>query len=377
MFGLIEASWGLGSAIGIVGCVGTSCGLVLEKHSHAQNECDEKPVAYYRQPWWLAGFSMFLAGQILNLIAMSMAPQTVLSCLGAMSLVFNALFAMLILGEDLLRTQLLAMVGVIAGVILVITNTPASDIVVHTGDIVVLVSPLISFEVCVTTLILAVFLPLCWIVISFFQPALMSIFWAMASAVSSGYTVSCFKSGALFFTAVASPLRYMQTYCVLGVAVVLSLLQVHTLNLGLKVGDAMIVVPTYFALGMLAQLAMAEIVFHELEAWSSRGQANTFIFGVSMVVLCTVVMVRVAREEIVDDEETTPGLRERTPLRTYLSKHTTDLISPHSADTDMSVRARYPRSSSISSLSPVAFRSSFDGQERVYTVSVTGPMGIA
>jgi len=72
----------------------------------------------------LLGFGFFLAAQIINMVSMAMTPQAVLSCLGSWTMVCNAVFARILLKENLSRIQVVAVVGLIFSTIAVICFAP-------------------------------------------------------------------------------------------------------------------------------------------------------------------------------------------------------------------------------------------------------------
>ena len=95
-----------------------------------RNEKSGKKMNYMKQPWWIAGpraFAMprhaspgmgsFILGQAANMPAMALAPQTMLSCLGGLSLVFNSAYAHVLLGERLVWSEVLVMMAMVTGAV--------------------------------------------------------------------------------------------------------------------------------------------------------------------------------------------------------------------------------------------------------------------
>lgn len=58
--------------------------------------------------------------------AMALAPQTMLSCLGGLSLVFNSAYAHVLLGERLVWSEVLVMMAMVTGAVMVVCVTPVS-----------------------------------------------------------------------------------------------------------------------------------------------------------------------------------------------------------------------------------------------------------
>eukprot|EP00438_Fugacium_kawagutii_P034538 Skav213828 [mRNA] locus=scaffold1987:721293:722305:+ [translate_table: standard] len=104
------ASQYLGYACGVAFCVAchafTALGIVTQKSvlKASTNGC-----LYYTQPLWIAGLVLIIVGQLLNLPALAFVPQTVVSVLGGLSIVFSSALAPAVLGERLGKDQVLAM----------------------------------------------------------------------------------------------------------------------------------------------------------------------------------------------------------------------------------------------------------------------------
>eukprot|EP00746_Dinoflagellata_sp_MGD_P133691 gnl/MRDRNA2_/MRDRNA2_67441_c0_seq1.p1 gnl/MRDRNA2_/MRDRNA2_67441_c0~~gnl/MRDRNA2_/MRDRNA2_67441_c0_seq1.p1 ORF type:complete len:433 (+),score=86.97 gnl/MRDRNA2_/MRDRNA2_67441_c0_seq1:180-1301(+) len=286
-------------------------------------------------PLWVIGFATWLAAQIINFVAMAMAPQVVLSCLGLWSLVCNMVFAHLILGETILRDQALVMLCLMVSVAIVIVNAPqpTAEKVKRGGDVETLAADFLhpDFQLLTACFLGGILALWCLAVGSrwIFRRSsgdgsdgenreawegyvgdLQPIAWAASSAAATGYTALLFKCIAqvLISTAdtdenmvsqkVASPWTLWQTYAILVSAMVLAPTEVHLLNMALKCGDALLVVPMYFALGMLAQLLTGAVFFQEFKDFQSQWQANFFVTGVVLALLCIIMMARVQQSQV-------------------------------------------------------------------------------
>ncbi|CAE8596817.1 unnamed protein product, partial [Polarella glacialis] len=141
----------------------TALGLVLQKYSHTDNERCGKTRLYYKQPWWLMGLAIFGIGQAVNLIAMALTPQTMLSCLGALSLVFNAVFAWSILRETVRTSEILPMAGMILGALLVVASTPVAPSHRHASAGEIIGGAMWQFFFVLTAALLLVLLGALWL----------------------------------------------------------------------------------------------------------------------------------------------------------------------------------------------------------------------
>merc|ERR1711907_702052 len=108
-----------------------------------------------------------------------------------------------------------------------------------------------------------------------------------------------------------SPSTYLvlpHFYCMLSAGLALSVIMLHCINIGLQEGDALIVVPMYYALGMLFQNLVAGVFFDEFDAFSGAGQSLVFTSGVMVLLLCLGALpfaqVSGTRAELCDRKET-------------------------------------------------------------------------
>merc|ERR1719387_3297942 len=119
---------------------------------------------------------------------MSMAPQVMLSSLGAWSLISNAIFACGVLGEKLKWLEIVAIFGVVCSSLMVILSTPSVDqrYVVH-GDIGNISARFTEpvFGAVVTGLLL--FIGAIWFLTFKVYTSMVPLFWAFVCAVASGF----------------------------------------------------------------------------------------------------------------------------------------------------------------------------------------------
>lgn len=100
-----EISIPLGIFIGLMASFVQSGGLAIQRRSHVLNSqlptSDRK--AEYRRPLWLLGFVVFITSNVLgSFVQVASLPVVILAPLGAVSLLWNALFARLLLRPPLI-----------------------------------------------------------------------------------------------------------------------------------------------------------------------------------------------------------------------------------------------------------------------------------
>lgn len=353
--------WLIGACICIASNALTALGLVTQKYSHMQNELAQEKRKYYKQPLWGVGMAVFLFGQVINLAAMALCPQAMLSCLGGTSLVFNTMYARLILREQLRLVQALAMATMMLGAVFVVMSAPVRDTpaVVYPWQV---TAALLKNYFVAITLTLAVSIGIFAIVTKLHFPHLKPVVWALTCATCGSYSMTFFKCAAEVMALSSHCWQHFEIYCLGVLACWCALMQVHSMNLALRWGNAVTVVPTFFALGVLCQLALSQLAFEELSELKGASRICSFCVGVSLVVASTIAIVNATSlkpEPRGEDEE-----EQSMPLLRNTSKAASD---PGMFRTSSSL---------LDVLSAQEFRASFD-DERIYTVSFAGPMGIA
>lgn len=112
----------LGITIGLLASCVQSLGLTVQRKSHLLNQAcsegDRRPD--YRRPLWLIGFGIFISSNILgSLFQIASLPVVILAPLGAVSLLWNAFFARLILGDLFSKYMVLGTLFVATGAVLI------------------------------------------------------------------------------------------------------------------------------------------------------------------------------------------------------------------------------------------------------------------
>lgn len=294
--------WGLVSCV--MGSIFIALGLVLQKFSHHENVKKHTGFPFYVQRMWVIGFLLYVVGQCGNLIAMAFAPQTMLSCLGTVSLIFNTIFAWGILGEAIVMAEFVAMGGLVAGVVIVILIVPdeAQRSLHHTAagmtgmlieaKFLILAGSMVAF-------LLAVYVAMRVSKVKGLRP----IFYSLTTATLNGFNFTLWKCLSMLVINLHHPFMHWQLFAVLGVVTPLVILQPITLNMALRSGEAMIVVPTNFAGGIIAQIFCAEVAFGELGFIDSHKEKT--IFWLAVCLLCTSIAIMV-RAQISNGKESMP-----------------------------------------------------------------------
>ncbi|QRW05598.1 Magnesium transporter NIPA [Ceratobasidium sp. AG-Ba] len=117
-----QVSVALGITIGLLASFVQSLGLTVQRKSHLLNQAcseeDRRPD--YRRPLWLIGFGIFISSNILgSIFQIASLPVVILAPLGAVSLLWNAFFARLILGDVFSKYMVLGTIFIATGAVLI------------------------------------------------------------------------------------------------------------------------------------------------------------------------------------------------------------------------------------------------------------------
>eukprot|EP00438_Fugacium_kawagutii_P017167 Skav229158 [mRNA] locus=scaffold1381:21349:37961:+ [translate_table: standard] len=294
-------------------------------------EGEDLAPAHFRQPWWIAGMCAFVLGQAANIPAMALAPQTMLSCLGGLSLVFNSTYAHILLGERLKWTEIAVMFAMVMGAVMVVSVTPVyANQIFHS-----ILKPAFTITAACVVLTL-IFLKILSKQLSYSEAAglgavspaaalpcpaiprfrphpLKIIFLGLTCAATGSYSMTFFKCGAEVVGETSRWWMNLELYVLGLVALGVVCVQIFSMNQGLKHGDlpalwqqmvfrdVVIVIPTFFALGVLFSLIQAQLAFGELN--DLKGIENILIFatGVVLVIGSTVALLMLHTDEEEDD----------------------------------------------------------------------------
>ena len=108
----------IGVLIAIAGGLVSSFGLVFQKYAHKLNEALPKEERGNFKV--IAGFMIYILGTAIFLVASPYAPQSVLAALASVNLVGNAVWAPLLLKENIGRIDLIGLVFICGGIVLVV-----------------------------------------------------------------------------------------------------------------------------------------------------------------------------------------------------------------------------------------------------------------
>ena len=112
--------WYFGVLLSICASICSNLGVNMQKFSMTKEQTRKgENRAYICQPLWAVGLVLVIAGSVGDFVALGFAAQSLAVPVGALTMVFNVLFAHYWLGEDLNRKDMLATFMVMIGVVCV------------------------------------------------------------------------------------------------------------------------------------------------------------------------------------------------------------------------------------------------------------------
>ncbi|CAE7938063.1 unnamed protein product, partial [Symbiodinium necroappetens] len=135
------------------------------------------------------------------------------------------------------------------------------------------------------------------IVASVVAPVLKPFFLGLTCAACGSYGMTLFKVGAEVVGKTEHWWLNVELYVLAIFALAVCVIQVHTLNLGLRHGEVVTIIPTFFALGVLFSLFQAEMAFGELNDLGGATHIVMFVAGVVLVIGSTLALLLLQRDE--------------------------------------------------------------------------------
>ncbi|KAF5355626.1 hypothetical protein D9756_003769 [Leucocoprinus leucothites] len=112
----------LGITIGLIASFIQSLGLTIQRKSHVLNQSlpKHRQRVEHRRPLWLLGFATFILSNLIgSLVQIASLPVVILAPLGAVSLLWNAFFARLLLGDVFSPWMVIGTILIAGGAVLI------------------------------------------------------------------------------------------------------------------------------------------------------------------------------------------------------------------------------------------------------------------
>jgi drug/metabolite transporter (DMT)-like permease len=292
----------LGVCVSLVGHSTSALGLNLQRYAHVMKS--DQPLV--RRLPWLIGMACIALCEVINFVAMSLAPVSIITPLGAFSVIASAVFGNLLFSEPVTRTGILGIACITIGTILIVTNGPSSSrdfTVEQFKDLIA--RPYVIAYICGIAAVM-VFLGIFGRNNLFGILGLASL--GAANSIVISKALSTFVKVSIFE---ANQLSKLLPY-ILAVVLVLSLvLQVRMVNRALENHKCYIVNSLYFVMLTLMTVINATIVYGEMIAVAGVA-AVLFTAGAAGVVV-GVYLLAVTKDDAASDEERRSLARNKLP----------------------------------------------------------------
>ena len=308
----------LGVSLAVAGNTLIACSLTLQKYC-VNREAATGVKASSTPLFWVALVGM-IAGEVGNFTAFGFASQTVVSPLGAVSVIVNTILAAIFLKEGIYRRTLGGIALTLAGASLVVLFSPPPLDDLSTEEFLHLLShpSAYGYLVAVGATIIAL-----WVVEPWWGAHLVLIDVMLCSLLGS-ITVICSTALSKFIrlalnndrTTIMSPVPYI----LIPILVTTAVLQLRFLNKAMANFNSAVVVPTYYVTFTLCSISGGIWVFDEAwrQSWFAPLPQKEWLFFLG-VLLCVIGVAMVAIKPAVTKPTTEPTPAEQTapaPART-------------------------------------------------------------
>jgi len=292
-----EWFWAIGVIVTLFGATLTVVGFMVQKQSHSATTSTDSfgrtgaPTRpYWMEGRWLLGGLIWLLGNLICWVALGLAPQSVLAAINCWNIVITLVIAPLLLGEPVSTRTAWSAVILACGTGWVVMFGPK---VYQQHTVVLIVEALKKPQSIIAFALTFVFL-LAMLVTGYnrwrnrMSQTLSYVQFTAISATFAWYATLLSKSTAKVLVAsvqLHQSLYLNPVFWVLAAAFpVCAAAQMHFLNMGLKHGDAVTVIPIYEALSMTGQIVIGGLVFDEFASLGPRQHA-WFWPGVAIVLV--------------------------------------------------------------------------------------------
>ena len=277
----------VGVLCAIAGNVLNGVSFQMQRYVHANNARRE---SYVKFPLWWIGLICMLTGEIGNMIAYGLAPASLVSPLGVVGIVANAILSRVFLKEVIPTRGVIGIVCSVAGSVLVVLGAPESDVSTSIFDNVV------SWQG--FGLLCGVLLGCAYIM----NPLRLSI--AISDDFSNTYVVCyctvCSLCGAVTvtsskvvstalaqavngdYTEFTSSRTCWLTYTLAISMIIFNIYQIQVLNIALIHFESTQVMPVYYIIFTSVSIATGMVLFHETSFDPIIQKALLFICGVAL-----------------------------------------------------------------------------------------------
>lgn len=296
--------------IGILGQGLSSLGLVLMKKN---NKSKTQPKEWYKNGFWWLSFLVFVCGNVSQAVALTLGSQSIIAALPVLVLVYNVIWAPLILKEKVKRQDIIAVLITVGGVVLVVLFGPR---VAKDYDTEKLISYFINWTfivycivvagISIGSLLFTIFIApkhrekvdeddICgFFTLKNFQSKLISLSAAILPGILSSFNALFSKIiGALVSTSVKGNNQFhdWHPYVFILALIVCNVTQIVMLQKALSKFNALQIIPMYQVCLMVFSVIGGGIYFHEFKTFHNLPPHYPGLFALGLLLAIAGVFV--------------------------------------------------------------------------------------
>ncbi|CAJ0768393.1 24682_t:CDS:2, partial [Entrophospora sp. SA101] len=302
-----------------------SLGLTIQRKSHVLNESTSRELrrSACRRPLWHLGFGTYIISNIIgSVFSIGYLPIIILAPLGAVTLVFNAFFAKLILGDVFTKQSLIGTLFILIGAVMIALFGVVNDSTHSLEDLIELYKRpafIVYFSIVEFVVIILLSLnkygeyildkilrneqdPIFGWSMKKFQTHL-GISYGCVGGMISSQSLLFAKSGIelLVLTIIYQDNQFNQllSWVIVIILVITSLLQLYYLNKGLRLCDTVILIPLSFCSYNLSTIFNGLVYYDQ---WSCLHWWQLFLVVVGICILLCGVLILSWRKSTAPEE---------------------------------------------------------------------------
>lgn len=304
----------------MIGATLTVVGFMLQKQSHTCSEAEQDPClrhcatgaadhvlrtggaddaavqCYWLQWRWQLGLLIWLIGQAVCWAGDGLANKSLLACFNCWNILVVFVLAPLCLGEAIGRRMLACAALTLGGCVWVVLTGPKTY---HEQTVETLQSEWSRLPVLCLAAASTLAALMLWSCLQCrrVEPSVSPGLFAALSAILAWYAVLLSKCASVLVVSTLHTQNQLGSWHVWAFAiatVAFTVCQMHTLNMGLKYGEAVFVLPVYEATSMSGQVVICGVFFGEFRGLAV-GELLLFCCGLLCVLCGVVAMVRAGR----------------------------------------------------------------------------------
>ena len=283
----------------LTGAMLSSLGMILQKIAHKDTQ-----YPYYTNPKWYSGFVVYSTGDFVLFLTLWYLPQAVVAVLGTWTLVANLFFAVFLLDEKIGRRDLLATVLIFSGTSIAVYSY-RSDGSQYTASQLWSFLHEASFQGFVMFIIILLIADLVWLIrestprrilvrisresvrqrkrsrsISYIFAASIvnTLVMLLGKCVAALASVAWYEQQSVYLMITSDSGVFLFIFVACGLVCILN---VHLVNKALESGDALVIVPAYFVLGLVFKVTSGIIFFQD---YLSMTYSNMVSFSLGCLV---------------------------------------------------------------------------------------------